>query len=58
VAASHAHGTDFTRATHTIWWAMTACGAVLLALGFATNTAWERASTEKVAHLLEERHTD
>jgi MFS family permease len=58
VAASHAHGTDFTRATHTIWWVMTACGAVLLALGFAANTAWARASTEKVAHLPEERHTD
>ena len=55
VAASHAHGTDFTRATHAIWWVMTACGAVVLALGFAANTAWAHASTERVANLLEER---
>jgi hypothetical protein len=51
VAASHAQGTDFARATHPIWWVMTACGAVVLALGFAANTAWARASTERVAHL-------
>jgi EmrB/QacA subfamily drug resistance transporter len=55
VAASHAHGTDFTTATHAIWWVMTACGAVVLALGFAANTAWARASTERVAYLLKER---
>jgi EmrB/QacA subfamily drug resistance transporter len=55
VAASHAHGTDFTRATHGIWWVMTACGAVVLALGLAANTAWAQASTERVAHLLDER---
>jgi MFS family permease len=55
VAASHAQGTDCARATHKIWWVMTACGAVVLALGFAANTPWTRASTERVAHLLEER---
>jgi EmrB/QacA subfamily drug resistance transporter len=56
VAAGHAHGTDFTTATHAIWWVMTACGAAVLVLGFASNTTWARASTERVAHLLEERH--
>jgi EmrB/QacA subfamily drug resistance transporter len=55
VAASHVHGMDFTTATHAIWWVMTACGAVVLALGFASNTVWARASAERVAHLLEER---
>jgi EmrB/QacA subfamily drug resistance transporter len=55
VKASHTHGTDFTTATHPIWWVMTACGALVLALGFAANTAWARASTERVAYLLEER---
>jgi predicted MFS family arabinose efflux permease len=55
VAASHAHGTDFTRATHAVWWVMTACGAVVLALGFAANTPWAQASTERVANLLDER---
>ncbi|WP_263354718.1 DHA2 family efflux MFS transporter permease subunit [Acidicapsa acidisoli] len=55
VAASHVHGMDFSTATHAIWWVMTACGAVVLAIGFASNTAWARVSTERVAHLLEER---
>jgi EmrB/QacA subfamily drug resistance transporter len=54
VKASHVHGTDFATATHAIWWVMTACGAAVLALGFAANTAWARASTERVAYLLEE----
>jgi hypothetical protein len=47
---------DFTTATHAIWWVMTACGAVVLALGFVSNMAWARSSTERVAHLLDERH--
>jgi EmrB/QacA subfamily drug resistance transporter len=56
VAAGHARGTDFTTSTHAIWWVMTVCGTAVLVLGFASNTAWARASTERVAHLLEERH--
>ena len=56
VASGHARGTDFTTATHAIWWVMTACSAAVLVLGFASNTAWAGASTERVAHLLEERH--
>jgi hypothetical protein len=55
VAASYARGMDFTKATHAIWWVMTACGAVVLMLGFAANTAWARARTERVAELLEEQ---
>jgi EmrB/QacA subfamily drug resistance transporter len=54
VATSHARGMDFTRATHAIWWVMTACGAAVLMLGFASNTAWARASTKQVAGLLED----
>jgi len=46
---------DFTTATHAIWWVMTA-GAVVLALSFASNTNWAQASTERAAHLLQERH--
>ena len=56
VAMSHARGTDFTTATHAIWWVMTACGTVVLLLGFASNTAWARESTRRVAHLFEEPH--
>jgi hypothetical protein len=47
---------DFTTATHAIWWVMTACGAAVLVLGFASKTAWARASTERVASLFEESH--
>ena len=55
VVAGHARGTDFTTATHAIWWGMTACGAATLLLGFWSSTPWARASTELVAHLLAER---
>jgi EmrB/QacA subfamily drug resistance transporter len=54
VVASRANGIDFSSATHPIWWVMTACGAVVLAAGFAANTAWARTSTERVAYLLQE----
>ena len=53
VAISHARGLDFTTATHPIWWIMTICGALVLLLGWASNTPWARASTGQVAHLLE-----
>jgi EmrB/QacA subfamily drug resistance transporter len=56
VSASRSRGTDFTAATHAIWWVMMACGAAMLMLGFAANTDWARTSTDRVAHLLEERH--
>lgn len=56
VAVSRARGADFTTATHTIWWVMTACGAAVLAIGFASNTTWARASAGQVAHLFEESH--
>lgn len=56
VAVSRARGADFTTATHPIWWVMTACGAAVLVMGLAANTAWARASTERVAHLFEESH--
>jgi EmrB/QacA subfamily drug resistance transporter len=56
VAVSRARGTDFTTATHAIWWVMTACGAAVLVLGFASNTAWAQRSTQSVTHLFEESH--
>jgi hypothetical protein len=43
---------DFTRATHPIWWIMTACGAVVLLLGWASNTAWAQASVGRVTSLV------
>jgi EmrB/QacA subfamily drug resistance transporter len=56
VAMSHARGTDFTSATHPIWWVMTACGGAVLAMGLVSDTPWARASLQRVAHLFEEAH--
>ncbi|MGB8536037.1 MAG: MFS transporter [Acidobacteriaceae bacterium] len=52
VTASRAKGSDFTQATHPIWWIMTGCGAGVLLLGWASTTPWAHASTERVSALL------
>jgi EmrB/QacA subfamily drug resistance transporter len=57
VAASHAKGIDFTQATHPIWWIMTGCGALVLLLGWASNTPWAHTSTGRVAHLFEDQQS-
>ncbi|RXH57677.1 putative efflux membrane protein [Granulicella sibirica] len=49
VAASRADDTDFSRATHPIWWLMTASGSVILIVGWVSTTPWARATTNKVA---------
>ena len=54
VASSRAAGTDFARATHPIFWVMTGCGAIVLALGGVVRTRWARESTEQVKSLLGE----
>ncbi len=51
-SASRMHGNDFALATHPVWWMMAGCGAMISLLGWASNTAWARASTDRVAHLL------
>jgi EmrB/QacA subfamily drug resistance transporter len=56
VASSRAKGSDFTLATHPIWWVMTAGGTLVLFLGWASTTPWASASTGRVAHLLDERN--
>jgi EmrB/QacA subfamily drug resistance transporter len=53
VNAGHMHGADFTHATHPIWWIMAGCGAVVLWLGWISNTAESHASAEKIAFLLQ-----
>jgi EmrB/QacA subfamily drug resistance transporter len=53
LAMSRARGEDFTTATHTIWWVMTACGAAVLVLGTVSESAWAQASVARVAHLIE-----
>ena len=52
VSASHAHGTDFAKAMHPIWWLMAVAGAIVLVLGWVSNSAWTRSSTERVAGLV------
>ena len=52
VSASHAKGSDFTQATHPIWWIMTGCGTIILLLGWASNTRWAQMSTGQVAALV------
>jgi EmrB/QacA subfamily drug resistance transporter len=53
VSARHMRQSNFTQATHPIWWIMTGCGAIVMFLAWASNTAWSRSSAEKVASLLE-----
>lgn len=52
VSTTHPHGLDFTRATHPIWWIMTAIGLVILLLGWASSTSWSHASTARVTSLF------
>jgi EmrB/QacA subfamily drug resistance transporter len=56
VAAGRAVGIEFSRATHPIWWAMTACGGIVLLLGWLSNTSWARSSAGHVADLLTGSH--
>jgi len=51
VTTSHARGLDFTRATHPIWWLMSACGAFILLLGWVSTTAWAKATTTRIPSL-------
>jgi MFS family permease len=53
VSTSRINGIDFARATHPIWWAMAGCGTTIMLLGWASSTAWSRASVDRVAYLLE-----
>lgn len=53
VSLSHAHHTDFARATHPIWWIMVGCGAFVLLAGWVSSTKWATSSAQRVAHLLD-----
>jgi len=54
IAAGHKRGMTFTHATHLVWWVMTGCGALVLLLGWASNTPGAHTSASRVAHLLGE----
>ncbi len=44
VTIARAHHTDFAQATHPIWWIMVACGAIVISLGWLSNTPWSYAT--------------
>ena len=52
VSATRTLGTDFTQATHLIWWIMATIGVAVLFIGWASTTPWARATTDDVASLL------
>ena len=50
--ASAAIGPSFALATHPLWVIVIGCGAVIVALGIVSTTAWARRSTERISYLL------
>jgi EmrB/QacA subfamily drug resistance transporter len=59
IARGPANGADdgwgeFTRSTHPFWWILVAAGLVIVALALVSTGARARASTERIAHLLQE----
>jgi EmrB/QacA subfamily drug resistance transporter len=47
---------DFSRATHLFWWIVVGCGSLIFLLGFLSTGTWAKASTRRIAHLLDEGH--
>jgi predicted MFS family arabinose efflux permease len=47
---------DFAQATHSFWWILVGCGVLIFVLGRLSTGAWARASTQRIAHLLDEAH--
>jgi EmrB/QacA subfamily drug resistance transporter len=45
---------QFPAATHAVWWIFVGGGLTILVLGLISTGDWARASTERIAHLLEE----
>jgi predicted MFS family arabinose efflux permease len=55
-AGAHAHGgwSQFPEATHAFWWILAGAGVLILVLGWLSTSPWAKASTERIAHLLDE----
>jgi EmrB/QacA subfamily drug resistance transporter len=47
---------DFPQATHAFWWILVGCGALIFVLGRLSTGAWAKASTQRIAHLLDDAH--
>jgi hypothetical protein len=56
VGAAHARAAwaGFPQATHAFWWILAWIGVLVFALGWLSTGARAKASTERIAHLLEE----
>ena len=52
--AGKGRGMGFPEATHPVWWIIVGCGAMVILLGWASNTPWAQATTRHAAHLLAE----
>ena len=50
--AGRGQGAGFAEATHPVWWIIVGCGAMVMLLGWASNTPWAQATTRHAAHLL------
>ncbi len=60
-ALAHAAGqdgelawSDFAQSTHAFWWILAVLGVVVVVLGIVSTGGWARASTARIAHLLQE----
>ncbi len=51
---SAAWAAGFTQSTHAFWWILVGAGVLIFAMGFLSTGAWARASTRRIAHLMEE----
>jgi hypothetical protein len=53
-ATGHRAGPGFAVATHAFSWLIVACGTSVVVLGFLSSSAWARASTRRIASLLDD----
>ncbi|MEU3773242.1 MFS transporter [Streptomyces sp. NPDC032472] len=53
LATGTAGGADFVAAARPAWWIITACGALVLAVGAATSGRWARETAARTARRLE-----
>jgi EmrB/QacA subfamily drug resistance transporter len=53
-AWSGANWAAFPEASHPVWWVLSGCGLLVLALGVVSTGVWARLSAERIAHLLQE----
>ena len=44
----------YAQATHVVWWILSGAGLMVLLLAWITTGRWAKASTERIAHLLQE----